>query len=83
MDYLVFYRTLESNHARWGQQWTHRFDVVSLSEPISCTEDVQAIQQHLSKEHPAKKLEITSVLPASQNSVSRDYISETNTRSSP
>jgi hypothetical protein len=81
MDYLVFYRVLESTHARWGHQWSHRYDVVSLSEPISCTEDVTAIQNHLAKEHPGKRLELTSVMPTTQNSVSREYISRTNTRS--
>lgn len=62
MNYLVFYRTLESTHARWGHQWAHRYDAVTLSEPIACTEDVQAIHQELSRLFPNKKLEITSVL---------------------
>lgn len=72
MDYIIFYRTLDTNHAKWGPQWTHRFETVGVSTPLLDNTDVMAIHDALQAEHPHHRLEIVSILPC-QTSVTADY----------
>ena len=74
MDYIVFYRTLDVHHHRWGPQWTHRYETVSINRAVADNEDVAAIHDELAKEHRNLKLEIVSILPVT--SVTTDYTSQ-------
>lgn len=66
MDYMVFYRTLEYNHATWGPQWSSRYEVVDVNPPITSSEDVDAIRDVLQAANNHKKTEIVSVMPIDQ-----------------
>jgi hypothetical protein len=63
MEYIVFYRTLDTNHAKWGPQWTHRYDVVEINVKVATIEDIQAIAEQLSQENNGKRVEVMSMIP--------------------
>lgn len=63
MNYMVFFRVLDYNHAMWGPQWSHKYEVVDVNPPVSTTEDLAAIHDVLAAANQPKKVEIVSAIP--------------------
>jgi hypothetical protein len=62
-DYLVSYRIFLHTHNKWGPQWRHDTDVVSVEGGIACREDIEAIAKSISDAQGRQRIEITCIVP--------------------